>query len=98
MNTPSTDEKALEKDLREWAKKEGGLALKWVNPWFTGVPDRIVLLPGRILAFVELKSGNGRLSARQKLVFAILEKLGWPVWVIDTKEKLENFKSLVWIS
>lgn len=98
MNTPSTDEKALEKDLREWAKKEGGLALKWVNPWFTGVPDRIVFLPGGILAFVELKSPGKIPGKRQKIVFPILEKLGWPVWVIDTKEKLENFKSLVWIS
>lgn len=84
-------EKDLEKNLGERIKKLGGLSLKWVNPWFTGVPDRIVLLPRRRIFFVELKSPNGKLTARQKMVHGILAAMGWPVTVIYNLEDLNAF-------
>ena len=88
-------EKDLEKKLGERVKKLGGLSLKWVNPWFTGVPDRIVLLPRRRIFFVELKSPNGKLTARQKIVHETLAVMGWPVYVIRNTEELDAFCEMI---
>ena len=44
----------IESRLRAEAKKMGGMAVKFVSPGLDGVPDRIVLLPGRKIAFVGL--------------------------------------------
>ena len=40
-------EKDIEKYLRDEIKKVGGIAYKFVSPGNSGVPDRLVLLPGR---------------------------------------------------
>lgn len=62
---PAT-EKAVEMALIRKVKQLGGLALKMVSPGATGVPDRVVILPGGKVEFVELKRGGGRLTARQQ--------------------------------
>lgn len=49
-------ESVIEGRLRQEAKKRGGMALKFVSPGMNGVPDRIVLMPGGRMAFVELKA------------------------------------------
>lgn len=51
-----TAEKTIEQKLVRAVKLMGGLAPKFVSPGLDGVPDRIVLLPGAKLAFVELKA------------------------------------------
>ena len=48
-------EKSIEKKLADAVKKRGGLAPKFVSPGLDGMPDRIVLMPGGRLAFVEVK-------------------------------------------
>jgi len=40
-------EKVIEQKLVAEVKKRGGICPKWVSPGFDGMPDRIVLLPGR---------------------------------------------------
>ena len=50
------NEKLLEKKLREEVKKLGGLALKFTSSTYTGMPDRIVLMPKGKVYFVELKT------------------------------------------
>ena len=52
-------EKDLEAKLVKAIKLRGGFALKWVSPGTTGLPDRIVLLPGARIAFVEMKRPKG---------------------------------------
>ena len=49
-------EKQVEQALRKAVRDRGGLALKFVSPGLAGVPDRIVLMPNRRIAFVELKA------------------------------------------
>jgi hypothetical protein len=48
-------EKTLERKLVERVKAMGGIAPKLVSPGFSGMPDRLVLLPGGKMAFVEVK-------------------------------------------
>lgn len=50
------EESSIERILARKVKKMGGMAVKFVSPGLDGVPDRIVLLPDRKIAFVELKA------------------------------------------
>lgn len=85
------NEKLIEKKLREAVKKLGGLALKFWVVSFTGFPDRIILMPHGIIRFAELKSTGKDLKPRQKIVIAMLRKLGFEVYVIDTQNLLDEF-------
>lgn len=52
-------EKDIEQKLVVMVKRHGGLCLKWVCPGWSGVPDRIILLPRGRVIFVELKRPKG---------------------------------------
>ena len=47
-------EKTTEAYLRDRVKALGGRSYKWVSPGCSGVPDRIVVMPGGRIVFVEL--------------------------------------------
>lgn len=94
MISKKASEKTLEKNLRERVKKSGGIALKFHCLSFTGMPDRMVLLPKGRIYFVELKSEGKKPSDRQKVVHELLSRLGFEVFVIDNDEKLNNFLSV----
>ena len=55
MPTNKPLEKSIENILRKAVEDEGGVCLKWTCPGDRGVPDRMILFPGGIIAFVELK-------------------------------------------
>ncbi len=79
-NTPL--EKDVEKYLAKQCTKRGWLSYKFLSSE-TGVPDRIVVLPGGTVWFVELKRARGgRLSARQKHIINKLNNLGANVTVL----------------
>ena len=52
-------ERDIERALVGMVKKNDGLCLKWTCPGWSGVPDRIILLPGGRIIFVELKRPKG---------------------------------------
>ncbi len=81
-------ESEIEKHLRAEAKRMGGMAVKFVSPGLDGVPDRIVLLPGRKIAFVELKAPGKKPRPLQEKRMRQLECLGFPVYVIDGVEQI----------
>lgn len=81
-------ENEIERQLSLAVKEMGGMAVKFVSPGLDGVPDRIVLLPGRKMAFVELKAPGKRLRALQEKRKKQLEQLGYPVYVIDGVEQI----------
>lgn len=63
MPTNKPLEKSIENVLRKAVEEECGLCLKWVCPGHRGVPDRILLFPGGIIAFVELKRPGAKVKA-----------------------------------
>lgn len=88
MNNPL--EKEIEKKLVEIVKARGGLCLKWVCPGWSGVPDRILLLPGAKVFFAELKRPKGsKVGPLQNWWRKTLKKLGFTVWHVYTPEDLK---------
>ena len=86
-------ERNLERKIVEAVRSQGGVCLKWTSPGFTGVPDRIVFLPGGRIGFVEVKrpDGKGRESERQKRVAQILTLLGQKVRTVSSMKEFEEF-------
>lgn len=85
-------EKEIEQALVRKVKAVGGLCLKWVCPGWAGVPDRIVLLPGGRIVFVELKRPKGGvLSKRQKWWADKLTDLGFNYWTVWDEFSLDVF-------
>lgn len=81
-------ENVIERQLALAVKKMGGMAVKFVSPGLDGVPDRIVLLPNKKIAFVELKVLGKKLRPLQEKRKRQLEALGFPVYVIDRAEQI----------
>lgn len=84
-------EKLLEKKLREAIKKAGGIAIKMWAISYTGLPDRLVLLPVGQVHFVELKSPGQKPRPVQIRVIDQLKALGFQVHIIDGLESLQTF-------
>lgn len=73
-------EKDVESRFRKAVEACGCRCLKFVSPGFAGVPDRIVLIPGGKICFVELKAPGKRERPRQVYVQGLLRKLGFTVF------------------
>jgi len=83
-------EKILEKKLTEGVKKLGGKALKFSSITDTSYPDRIVLLPGGWIFWVELKSTGCKQTKLQELRSRELRDLGFQVFVVDDFANLDS--------
>lgn len=88
-------ESKIESNLRKRVFELGGLCLKFVSPGFTGVPDRIVNLPGGIIFYVETKAYGKNLRPRQAYVKRQFEALGISVFKIDYLITHEQLKDLI---
>ncbi len=66
MKYNNLNESAIERKFVTLVNNCGGLARKFVSPNQRGVPDRIVIWPGGVVHFVELKTRNGKLSKLQE--------------------------------
>ena len=86
-----SNEKYLEKKLREEIRKAGGLAIKFTSPYFTGMPDRLVLMPKGKIWFVEVKSTGKKLKDIQEAQAKKLQELGFYARLVDSKAALDSF-------
>ena len=82
-------EKTIEAKLVQAVRTKGGLAPKFTSPGLDGVPDRLVLLPGGRIAFIEFKTLRP-LQVRRKRQ---LEALGFSVYCIDSPEQIGGILS-----
>lgn len=89
----------LEKDIEAYLVKRvkaiGGHAYKFVSPSNRGVADRLVVLPGGVVWFVEVKTEGGRLSPLQTLFIEQMKRLEQNVTVLWNKEEVDAFIATV---
>lgn len=83
-------ESRVENYLKNKVEKLGGKAFKWAPIGVTGVPDRMVLLPGGRIIFVELKAPGKKARKLQEYRAKQLKELGFQVECLDTVEKIDR--------
>lgn len=76
-------EKALEKYLVSEVRARGGECLKYYSAGTTGWPDRIVMMPGGVMAWVELKSRGKHPTPRQRVRLNRLREMHFTAVVAD---------------
>ena len=76
-------ERDIEKELIRKVKDHGGMALKFVSPGLSGVPDRLLLFPGGRVVFAEVKAPGKKLRPLQMKRKKQIESLGFKVYSID---------------
>lgn len=81
-------EKTIERRLCKEIWALGGKAPKLTSPGLAGVPDRLVLLPGGKMAFVEVKAPGERMRPLQIKRKEQLESLGFRVYCLDGMEQI----------
>ena len=81
-------EKTIEHKLTIAVKNMGGIAVKFVSPGFDGMPDRIVLIPGGYMGFVEVKSMGCKPRPLQLARHRLLRGLGFKVYVLDDEQQI----------
>ena len=81
-------EKTIEQKLVRAVKNMGGIAPKLLCPGFDGMPDRIVLLPGGRIAFVEVKAPGKVPRPLQVSRHEMLKRLGFKVYVLDNEGQI----------
>ncbi|MBA4541962.1 VRR-NUC domain-containing protein [Thermoactinomyces daqus] len=84
-------ERQIEQRLKREVEKRGGLALKFAPLGWAGAPDRIVLMPGGRIAFIELKAPGGKVRPLQQKRLSQLRALGFQTEVIASIDQIEAF-------
>ena len=84
-------ESRIEARLRRGSERLGGIARKWVSPGNDGMPDRIVILPGNKIYFVETKQATGKARRLQEAQHRRLRRLGCQVYVTPGAEAVDTF-------
>lgn len=81
-------EKIIESRLVQEVQSRGGLCWKFTSLGTDGVPDRIVLMPGGKIAFVEVKAPGEKMRALQIRRKQQLERVGFSVYCLDSLEQI----------
>ena len=83
-------EKMIERKFTEAARAAGGWAPKFTSPGTDGMPDRIMLMPGGKIAFVEVKAPGKKPRPLQLMRHAALRRLGFNVFVLDDPDQIQS--------
>lgn len=84
-------ENEIEEKLRNKVKSLGGRAYKFVSPGNSGIPDRLVVLPGGKIGFAEIKRPGGKTRKSQDRQIAFLKSLDCYTMIIDSEEDIPIF-------
>lgn len=84
-------EKQVDDKLKKKVESFGGWYVKIHSGWFTGLPDRLVIVAGVAMRFCELKGRGGSLSPRQKFVIRGLRRLGVQVTLIWNEQHIKDW-------
>lgn len=84
-------ERDVERHLVKRVAAMGGRCFKWVSPGHAGVPDRIVILPGGRVAFIELKRPGLKPRPLQRAMLNVLNGLGCRTACLDSREAVDEF-------
>ena len=83
-------EKETERKLVRAVKKVGGICPKLVSPGMDGMPDRMILLPGCRIGFVEVKAPGKKPRPLQVKRHKELRSLGFPVFILDSSDQIPD--------
>ncbi|MCR5811587.1 MAG: VRR-NUC domain-containing protein [Lachnospiraceae bacterium] len=83
-------EKETERKLVRAVKRVGGICPKFVSPGMDGMPDRMILLPGGKIGFVEAKAPGRKPRILQVRRHRQLRNLGFPVFILDDPEQIPS--------
>ena len=86
-------EKTLESKLVEAVRIMGGICPKLTSPGNGGMPDRLVLLPGGRMAFIEVKGHGMQPRPLQLRRHGMLRRLGFMVFILDDVEQIGGILS-----
>ncbi len=81
-------EKSIEQKLVKAVKAAGGFCPKLVCPGLDGMPDRLLLLPGGHIAFVEVKAPGKKPRPLQLLRHEQLRRLDFRVFILDNPDQI----------
>lgn len=95
MKKDETSEKVFERELSKYVGDSGGMAVKLLSQFIKGLPDRMYLLPGGVVVFVEFKSAGKRPTKIQSYIHAKIRALGFLVYVVDSVESYGEVHGIV---
>jgi len=89
MNWDAPLEKDIENYLVRECKKRGALCYKFTAPGRRSVPDRLILVHGRVF-FVEVKRPGGKPTPLQLQEHEKLRGKGFAVHMVDTRQEVDR--------
>lgn len=95
MKKDETSEKVFERELSKFVEESGGMAVKLLSQFIKGLPDRMYLLHGGVVIFVEFKSTGKKPTKIQSYIHAKIQARGFLVYVVDSVESYEEVKGLI---
>jgi len=81
-------EKHIEQKLTAKVKTMGGMAVKFTSPGMDGMPDRLILLPGGRICFVEVKAPGEKMRPLQLWRAKQLLVLGFKAYCVDSTDQI----------
>lgn len=85
-------EREVEAHLVKRITALGGLCQKFIDAGRRGAPDRLVMVPGHGLVFVELKRPiGGEVSTPQRIYHADLKRVGQLVFILKSVTEVDEF-------
>ena len=88
-------ESTVERKIGKWAREHDILVRKFVSPGHRGVPDRLFILPGGAVAFLEVKKAGEKPRPEQRRELEKLVAQGaYATWVDTTEDGIEFLETV----